>query len=176
MGAARVLLGRVTTVDVWARERALVRTTVGWGLASSVVGLVVAGSRDPWRTAFGRQTAGWGVVDLAIALAANRHQERRMGRLLDPWAAEALAAERVSLRTVLVVNAVADVGYVALGMVLARDARPRVAGAGAAIIVQGAFLALHDGYHAACAGPRRGEIRRDEGRTTGRTGSDGTTP
>jgi hypothetical protein len=149
MGAARVLLGRLTTVDVWARERALVRTTVGWGVASSVAGLVVASSSDPWRRAFGGQTAGWGVVDLAIAVVAGRLQTRRMARRPDPYAAEALAAERASLHRVLLVNTVADLGYVALGAWLARDRRPRVAGSGLAIVVQGSFLALHDGYHAA---------------------------
>ena len=141
----------MTGPDVWARERALARTTVGWGATSVVVGLAAATSSDPWRRAGGWQTAGWGAVDLAVAVVAGRLQDRRMRRLPDPYAAEALERERVALRRVLVVNTVADLGYVALGVGLARDPRPRVAGAGAAIVVQGAFLALHDGYHAAGA-------------------------
>ncbi len=137
--------------DVWARERSLARTTVGWGVTGVAAGLALATSADPWRRAFGWQTAGWGAVDLGIAAVANRLQTRRMGRLPDPYAAAALEAERVTLRRVLVVNTVADIGYVALGVVLARDPRPRVSGSGVAIVVQGAFLALHDGFHAAGA-------------------------
>ncbi|MEP6630257.1 MAG: hypothetical protein ABJA89_07280 [Lapillicoccus sp.] len=141
----------MTGPDVWARERALARTTVGWGVTSVAVGLAAATSSDPWRRAAGWQTAGWGAVDLAIAVVAGRLQDRRMRRLPDPYAVEALDRERVALRRVLAVNTVADLGYVALGVALARDPRPRVAGAGMAIVVQGAFLALHDGSHAAGA-------------------------
>jgi len=54
---------------------------------------------------------------------------------------------------VLLVNAAADVGHVALGAALARDSRPRLAGAGVAIVMQGAFLLVHDSIHA--AGARR---------------------
>jgi hypothetical protein len=143
----------VSGPDVWARERSLARLTVAWGVASVGVGLAAATSSDPWRRAAGWQTAGWGAVDLAIAVVAGRLQDRRMRRLPDPYAPEALERERVALRRVLVVNAVADLGYIALGARLARDPRPRVAGAGAAIVVQGAFLALHDGHHAARARP-----------------------
>ena len=143
----------MTGPDVWARERALARLTVAWGLASVGVGVAVATSADPWRRAAGRQTAGWGAVDLAIAVVAGRLQDRRMRRLPDPYAPEALGRERVALRRVLVVNTVADLGYVVLGARLARDSRPRVAGAGVAIVVQGAFLALHDGHHAARVRP-----------------------
>lgn len=142
-------------MDVWARERALARTTVGWGLASAAVGAVLATSEDPWRGAFGWQTAGWGVVDLGIAVVAGRLQTRRMARLPDPRDVAAAEAERVTLRRILVANAVADLAYVALGVALSRDPRPRVSGSGAAIVVQGAFLALHDGCHAARSGPRR---------------------
>ena len=42
----------------------------------------------------------------------------------------------------------ADLGYVVLGVVLARSDRPRAAGAGVAVVVQGAFLLLHDSHHA----------------------------
>ena len=41
----------------------------------------------------------------------------------------------------------------ALGVGLARDARPRLAGAGVAIVMQGAFLLVHDSIHAAGARP-----------------------
>lgn len=141
-------------MDIWQRERALARTTVAWGLVSCVAGLgLAATTKDPWRRSCALQTAGWGAVDLGIAALSSRLQDRRMRKLPDAYAAQAQEAERVSLRRVLLVNAAADVGYVALGVGLARDSRPRVAGAGVAIVVQGAFLLVHDSIHAAGARP-----------------------
>lgn len=141
-------------MDIWARERALARTTVGWGVISVAAGAVVAVvTRDPGRRSFGLQTAGWGAVDLGIAVVGLRLQQRRMRALPDAYAAAALEAERVKLRRILLVNAAADVGYLALGAVLVRDPRPRVAGSGVAIVVQGAFLLLHESHHAAWARP-----------------------
>jgi len=140
-------------VDVWDREAALARTTVAWGSASTVAGLAVsAATRDPFWRSFGWQTAGWGAVDLGIAVVGRRLQERRMGRLPDPHAPEVQERERRTLRKVLVVNVVADVGYVVLGAVLARHGRPKVAGSGVAIVVQGGFLLVHDSVHAVGAG------------------------
>ena len=135
-------------MDIWQRERSLARVTVGWGGASVVGGLVLALRRDSWWRAFGLQTAGWGAVDLGIAVLAGWLQDRRMRHSPDPYAPAALEAERVLLRRVLVINAVADLGYVVLGVVLTRSDRPRAAGAGVAVVVQGAFLLLHDSHHA----------------------------
>jgi hypothetical protein len=140
-------------VDVWERETALARTTVVWGSASTLAGLALAASRDPYWRSFGWQTAGWGVVDLALALLGRRLQGRRMRNLPDPYAPEAQERERRTLRKVLLINVVADAGYVVLGAALVRQERPMVAGSGAAIIVQGAFLLVHDSVHAAGARP-----------------------
>ena len=140
-------------MDIWQRERSLARVTVGWGGLSLAAGLALARRRDPWWRAFGWQTAGWGAVDLGIAVLAGRLQDRRMRRSPEPHGPAALEAERVLLRRVLVVNAVADLGYVVLGVALARSAHPRVAGSGIAIVLQGAFLLLHDSHHAHRAGP-----------------------
>lgn len=135
-------------MDIWRRERSLARATVVWGGASLAAGVALALRREPWLRAFGLQTAGWGAVDLGIAGLAGWLQTRRMHRSGDPYAPAALERERVLLRRVLVANAVADAGYVALGLVLARSPRPEVAGAGVAVAVQGAFLLLHDSHHA----------------------------
>jgi hypothetical protein len=143
-------------VDIWQREEALARTKVAWGMASVVAGLgLVAATGTPWRRSFGLQTAGWGAVDLGIAAVGLRLQGRRMSLLPDPYAAQPQEAERRKLWRILMVNAVADVGYVALGMKMARDSRSRVSGAGVAVVVQGAFLLLHDSFHAVgCANDR----------------------
>jgi hypothetical protein len=136
-------------VTVWEQERTLARTTVVWGLGSLIAGLLVAArSRQrPWFRAFGLQHAGWGAVDVLIAVLAGRWQDRRMLREADPYAAAALDTERVKLRRVLLINVVADAGYVGLGLTLARHRRPRAAGAGAAVAIQGTFLLLHDAHH-----------------------------
>lgn len=140
-------------MDIWQRERSLAHVTVWWGGASIAAGLALALRRDPWWRALGLQTAAWGAVDLGIAVLAGWLQDRRMRRLPDAYAPAALEAERRVLRRVLLANAVADGGYVVLGGVLARSARPRVAGAGIAVVLQGAFLVLHDSYHAWGARP-----------------------
>ena len=141
-------------MDIWEREHRLAWTTVGWGAFSGVVGLAAASRwRDPWRRSFGLQTAGWGVVDIGIAVVGLRLQERRMRALVDAYADAAQETERIKLRRILLVNAAADVGYVVVGAVLARDSRPRVAGSGVAIVIQGAFLLVHDSVHAVGAQP-----------------------
>ena len=66
----------------------------------------------------------------------------------DPYASAALEAERATFFRVLLVNVVADAGYVGLGIALTRHQRRRAAGAGAAVAIQGAFLLLHDAHYA----------------------------
>jgi hypothetical protein len=149
-------------VDPWRRQHALARTTVVWGAASIALGALPALRPDPWWRAFGRQHVGWGAVDLALVAVLETVQRRRMRRLPDPWSPSALAAEQRRLRVVLGVNVAADLGYVALGAALwrGRRDRPSVAGAGAAIVLQGTFLVLHDGYHWRAMSGRRVPSRR----------------
>ncbi len=137
-------------MTVWEQERALARTTVGWGLGSMAAGLLLAAARwrRPWWRAFGLQHAGWGLVDLLIAVVAGRLQDRRMRHHRDPYAAATLEAERAKLFRVLWINVLADAGYVALGAALTRNRRPHATGAGAAVTNQGAFLLLHDAHYA----------------------------
>ena len=152
--------------DPWAAQEALGRTTTWWGAASVVAGFGLAAvRRDPWSRAFGVQNAGWGLVDLAIVLVAGRRTARRRARLPDPYAPAALAAESRKLRRVLLVNTALDVGYVVGGAALWRWRRdhPAASGASAGIVVQGAFLLLHDALHAL----------RTDGAATGRGDSPG---
>ncbi|GAA3226520.1 hypothetical protein GCM10017691_16120 [Pseudonocardia petroleophila] len=137
--------------DPWARQDALARSTTVWGAASVVGGLgLAAARRGPFATAFGWQNAGWGAVDLAIVVVAGRLKRRRMARVPDPYAPDVLAAESRTLRRVLWINVGLDAGYVAGGAALWRwrRGRPGPAGASAGIVVQGAFLLLHDAHHA----------------------------
>lgn len=142
--------GGVTDHDPWAAQDALARTTARWGAASIAAGLgLAAARRDPWSRAFGLQNAGWGAVDLAIVVVARRLQARRTARLPDPHAADAVAREARMLRRALLVNVVLDAGYVVGGAALWRRRldRPAAAGAGAGIVLQGAFLLVHDAWH-----------------------------
>ncbi|MCO7220464.1 hypothetical protein [Klenkia sp. PcliD-1-E] len=116
-------------MDAAAVETRLTTVLGAWAAGSVTVGGVLALSR---RTrGFGRQTAAWGAVDGAIAAVGARNRRRRGPT--DP----------ARLRTVLLVNAGLDVGYLALGAALLRSDRWR--GDGAAVLVQGAFLLALDG-------------------------------
>lgn len=142
--------------DTWEAEAALARSTAAWGAGSVLLGggLAVARRREGWWRAFGLQNAGWGAVDLAIAVVAERLRARRMARIVDPYEPSELWAEALRLRRVLLVNVALDVGYVVGGAALWRWRRGSgaPAGASAGIVVQGAFLLLHDAVHAVGAG------------------------
>ncbi len=130
-------------------ESTLTSALLAWSAASVAVGaaLAVAGraSKSDEVTAFGRQTAAWGAVDALIA-GAGVLSRRRRGQLSDDEADKKIR----SLRTLLLVNAAADVGYIAGGaLLIARGRRGRKtlrmsAGDGAAIAIQGAFLLVLD--------------------------------
>jgi len=124
------------------------RTTIGWSGISIAAGLVFATRQDRWWRAFGQQHVGWGLVDLLIVAIAARLQAERMSRLPNPYDPVAIQHEYRTLRAVLLGNVVADAGYVVTGAVLCSRKDPRTSGAGAAIMLQGLFLLLHDAYHA----------------------------
>lgn len=73
-----------------------------------------------------------------------------MNRASDPYDAAVVERRRQHLHKIMLGNAIADAGYVLTGAVMCRKLRhkPRGAGAGAAIVIQGAFLMLHDAHHA----------------------------
>lgn len=142
-----------------AVERTLTSTLVGWSAASVVVGTVAAalGRRSGSAAVhqFGRQTAAWGAVDAAIAGIGHLSQRRRGELSRDK---EREQARR--LRTLLVVNSFADVGYIAAGLaIMGRGRQGQLtfrmgAGDGAAIVVQGAFLLVLDATQAMRLGDR----------------------
>lgn len=105
-------------------EEQLTRVLGAWAVGSLVLGATLSASRST--RGFGRQTAAWGLVDGAIAAVGARR--RAHGHTTEPG----------RLRTVLLVNAGLDVGYLAGGAWLLRSTRWR--GDGLAVLVQGAFL------------------------------------
>lgn len=108
----------------------LMRTLAAWSAVSIVGGGAVwAAGRAPQVRAFGRQTLAWGAVDAVIAgFGATRPDP-------DPR----------RLRTILLLNCVADVGYLGLAAAAWRKGRT---GDGAAIAIQGAFLLALDSHYA----------------------------
>ena len=132
-----------------AVEATLTKSLIAWSAASVVLGtaLAVKGhvSDDRRVKDFGRQTAAWGAVDAAIAGFGLLSQRRR-----GVQTAEQVQGQIRKLRNLLVINSVADIGYIASGAaVVGRNSKGKSAlrmsaGDGMAIIVQGAFLLVLD--------------------------------
>lgn len=130
-------------------ERTLTKTLVSWSVASIALGTSIAltGHKLDKKavTEFGRQTAAWGVVDLGIAGVGYLAQRRR-GKLSEDQTQRQIR----NLRRLLVINSVADVGYMAGGItILKRSLQKKSSfrmgpGDGSAIVIQGAFLLALD--------------------------------
>ena len=142
-------------------ERQITTLLTVWAAGSVLKGTAIAligkrMGRRQWMR-FGRQTAMWGAVDALIAGAGALSRSRR-GELTQ----EQVDAEARKLRTLLLINAAADVVYIAGGAHIAFHAKPgRVdpptpevtsfrmgRGDGLAIIIQGAFLLALDATYA----------------------------
>lgn len=130
-------------------ERTLSKTLVNWSVASVVLGTsaaLIANKFNKKNVAeFGRQTAAWGVVDLGI-VGVGYLAQRRRGTLSE----EQVPKQSRNLRRLLLVNAVADVAYMAGGIAVVRRSLQKKSslrmgpGDGSAIVIQGAFLFILD--------------------------------
>lgn len=134
-------------------EREITALLSVWAAGSVLKGGAIAligkrTGREQWMR-FGRQTAMWGAVDALIAGAGALTRSRR-GELTP---AE-VDAEARKLRTLLLINAAADVVYIAGGAHIAvRAGRSGTSfrmgrGDGLAILIQGAFLLALDATYA----------------------------
>lgn len=137
-------------------EREITTLLTVWAAGSVIKGTAIAligkrTGRKQWMR-FGRQTAMWGAVDALIAGAGALSRSRR-GTLTQ----EEVDAEARKLRTLLLINAAADVVYIAGGAHIAFHAKPgppektsfRMGrGDGLAILIQGAFLLALDATYA----------------------------
>ena len=140
-------------------ERRLTAALTAWGMASSIAGaaLALAGHRTQRRQLmrFGRQTLMWGAVDVGIATIGALVRSRR-----DMLTDEDVEQQTARLVRLLLVNAAADVVYVAGGLHVIAHARPGRGGEpertsfrlgrgdGWAILIQGGFLLVLDTVHA----------------------------
>lgn len=137
-------------------EREITTLLTAWAVGSVIKGTAIAligkrTGRKQWMR-FGRQTAMWGAVDALIAGAGALSRSRRVE--LTP---EQVDAEARKLRRLLLINAAADVVYIAGGTHIAVHAKPgppettsfRMGrGDGVAMIIQGAFLLVLDATYA----------------------------
>jgi len=134
-------------------EREITTLLSVWAAGSVIKGGAIAllgkrTGREQWMR-FGRQTAMWGAVDALIAGAGALSRSRRGD--LTP---EEVDAEARKLRRLLLINAAADVVYIAGGAHIAvRAGRRGTAfrmgrGDGIAILIQGAFLLALDTTYA----------------------------
>ena len=137
-------------------EREITTLLTAWAVGSIVKGTAIAllgkrTGRKQW-VRFGRQSAMWGAVDALIAGAGALSRSRR-GELTQ----EQVDFEATKLRVMLLLNAAADVLYVAGGAHIAFHAKPgppektsfRMGrGDGLAVLIQGAFLLVLDATYA----------------------------
>ena len=134
-------------------EREITALLSVWAVGSVIKGTAIAllgrrTGRKQW-VRFGRQTAMWGAVNALIAGAGALSRSRR-GELTQ----EQVDAEARKLRTLLLINAAADIVYIAGGAHIAHHAGPSSTslrmgrGDGLAILIQGAFLLALDATYA----------------------------
>jgi hypothetical protein len=112
-----------------------------WGLASVAAGLAALISCDKRIRQAGVQAIVWGAIDAALAWLGRRGARKKIGQ-----GAKDGAAQARRFRSILLVNAGLDAGYIAGGVALLGRARGRDerVGTGLGIVIQGLFLLLYD--------------------------------
>lgn len=147
-----------TNEHLTATKHHLERSLIAWGLGSVSVGgaLIAEGRRRGsagW-VAAGQQHLIWGSIDLGIAAWGRRREGRSRGVDSPDVSESDVVAHSASLRRLLLVNVVLDLGYVAGGVTLLlvpglvlRRWPERVAtgrAVGSAVVLQGGFLLVLD--------------------------------
>jgi signal peptidase I len=143
----------VATVSQGAVYRQLVPAMAmltGWGLASVVAGFVLRRSTNRTARGMGEQFLAWGAVDALIGALAFRGMRGKQAMLnqgrMDP---DQPGTDRVFFTRLLWFNAALDVLYMVGGLRLwQKGATPQRCGAGAGILLQGAFLFGFDAVNA----------------------------
>ena len=120
-----------------------------WGLGSVAAGVPALLSRDRRIRQAGVQAIIWGAIDAALAWFGRRGARNKLSIDANDGAHQARR-----FRTILLINAGLDVGYVTAGWAILRGARGRDerVGMGLGIIIQGLFLLIYDSVLAAMVG------------------------
>lgn len=128
-------------------QRKMMYQLLFWAGLSTGVGLAMLTSTRLWVRSFGGMTLAWAVVNAGIAFFALRGIRKKSQQSPDEATVQKWARQ---LLTLLWVNALLDGVYilVGLGLALWDPANRMLVGFGWAIIVQGGFLLLFDGWHA----------------------------
>lgn len=137
-------------MTIWAFQEMVTRRLLAWGSSSMATGAGLLLRGDAFRQGVGVQFAGWGFINMLIAIIGGRSSRRRaeLPEANDP---ATIIRETSNLRRILWINTGLDVLYMLGGWQLTRtkgreDERWR--GQGWGIVVQGAFLFFFDLIHA----------------------------
>lgn len=131
---------------------------LGWGIGSTLAGLVWRRSASSWLRGLGIQFIGWGIVDaliasFAIANAANKSAQVDSGEITK------VEHRRQSeqFERIVWLNALLDIGYILGGsrMVKRSQQNRQRRGMGWGIIIQGLFLFIWDVLLASTARRKR---------------------
>jgi len=145
VGRARYVWGVGMAEDFFTYQDRRLGILWGWGLTSALVGLPGLVLRDPLLRHAAIQTSSWGMIDVLLAYFGRRSARLKANQLAaGALAPDAEGREARRFRTILLLNALLDVGYIVGGVILARQARPDRRGMGLGIIPQGVFLFCFD--------------------------------
>lgn len=117
------------------------RVLGGWSVLSMGTGAFQLSSPNPYVKAMGLQNLIWGAVDGGLALYGSHRLTTTT------WGYKDLQKERENFRRILLINTFLDLGYLVLGVSLAKAANPKWHGHGQGVIIQGGFLLLFDGIN-----------------------------
>ncbi|MFQ3611583.1 MAG: hypothetical protein SNJ72_08830 [Fimbriimonadales bacterium] len=131
----------------------MMRQLLGWAAVSAGIGVGLMQSQRALVFHFGGMTLAWALINALIALFALRGVRQKASQNADATTVQGWVRH---LHKLLWLNFGLDVLYIAIGVGLVRwdTSNPMLVGFGWAVIVQGAFLLLFDGWHGWRVGKR----------------------
>ncbi len=127
-------------------QRKALKPLLAWGIGSSLAGIGLLPVPGYWRQ-FGAQAAGWGVIDVLLAIAGRRRALLKAEELVHgDLDAEQVEHEADRFQQILNLNAGLDLLYIAVGLAVAMRyaEQPGRRGLGHGVALQGLFLLAFD--------------------------------
>lgn len=137
-------------MNIWQFSEALSQRLLSWNIVNVFIGLILSLLKPFWR-GVGSQSIGWGIINIAIAVAGGSVAKKRSQNQPDPLAPDVISKEARNLRRILWINTFLDVLYVLGGLRLSRTCGKNDdlwRGIGIGIVIQGALLFVFDLIHA----------------------------
>lgn len=133
-------------MTIWQFQRLLSMRLLAWNILNFTAGLILLLNKNRILQGIGSQFAGWAFVNVLIANFGAVSAARRERTLEDAHTLERRTREANNLKRILWVNAGLDVLYMlgGLALIARKNSGDRTRGAGAGIVVQGAFLLAFD--------------------------------